>query len=65
VSYVTLGKFHYKYNDEAVTQMALKVTAWGSRRYNGSIDEEPLLYGDSELSFPTRLTFYNSGFTNA
>lgn len=67
VSYVTVGKFHYKYNDGVVTQDGLyKVTGVGF----SAIPTVPLtrnlsLYGRLGAFFSqTRLTFYNSGFTN-
>jgi len=65
VSYVTVGKFHYKYNDGTVTQDGVyKVTGVGF----SAIPTVPFtrnfsLYGRFGAFFSqTRLTFYNSGF---
>ena len=65
LSYATLGKFHYKYDNGAVTQDAVyKVTGVGF----SAVPTVPFtrnfsLYGRLGAFFSqTRLTFYNSGF---
>jgi hypothetical protein len=65
VSYATVGKFHYKYNDGSVTQDAVyKVTGMGI----SLVPTVPLtrnfsLYGRLGGFFSqARLTFYNAGF---
>ena len=65
LSYATLGKFHYKYDNGAVTQDAVyKVTGVGF----SAVPTVPFtrnfsVYGRLGAFFSqTRLTFYNSGF---
>ena len=65
VSYATLGKFHYKYDNGSVTQDAVyKVTGVGF----SAVPTVPFtrnfsIYGRLGAFFSqTRLTFYNSGF---
>jgi len=66
VSYATIGKFHYKYNDGTVTQDAVyKATGWGF----SAVPTVPLtrnlsVYGRLGAFFSqTRFTVYNNGFT--
>jgi OOP family OmpA-OmpF porin len=65
VSYATVGKFHYKYNNGSITQDAVyKVTGVGF----SAVPTVPLtknfsLYGRLGTFFSTaRLTFYNANF---
>jgi len=66
VSYATVGKFHYKYNDGSVTQDAVyKVTGVGfSLVPTVPFTRNFSLYGRLGAFFSqTRLTFFNDGFT--
>jgi len=65
VSYATLGKFHYKYDNGSVTQDAVyKVTGVGfSAVPTVPFTRNLSVYGRLGAFFSqTRLTFYNSGF---
>jgi hypothetical protein len=65
LSYATLGKFHYKYDNGSVTQDAVyKVTGWGfSAVPTVPFTRNLSVYGRlGAFLSQTRLTFSNSGF---
>ncbi len=65
VSYVSIGKFQYKYTLANVTQQDdYKVTGWGySALPTVPLTDNLALYGRLGVFFSqTRITFYNAGF---